>query len=133
MLEYSCVEYRGHLTRDQVLRVYQESTIGAATILNIGQYNTGDNFATKVYEYMSMGLPVIITKYPFAEKMIQKYRFGIAVEPNKVAEITTAIRYLTDNPDKAKEMGENGRRAVLEEFSWGIEEKNWVRYTIIYL
>lgn len=44
MPEYSCVEYRGHLTREQVLRVYQESTIGAATILNIGQYNTGDNF-----------------------------------------------------------------------------------------
>ena len=123
MPEYSSVDYRGHLTRDQVLKLYKESTIGAATILNIGQYNTGDNFATKVYEYMSMGLPVIITKYPYAEKMIQKYDFGIAVEPDNVDEIADAIMYLIDNPDKAKEMGENGRRAVLEEFNWGIEEK----------
>jgi glycosyltransferase involved in cell wall biosynthesis len=123
MLEYSCVEYRGHLTRDQVLKVYQESTIGAATILNIGQYNTGDNFATKVYEYMSMGLPVILTKYSYSEKMIQKYDFGIAVTPDNVDEIADAIMCLIDNPDKAKEMGENGRRAVLEEFNWDIEEK----------
>ena len=123
MPEYSSVDYRGHLTREQILKVHQESTIGAATILNIGQYNTGDNFATKVYEYMSMGLPVIITKYPYAEKMIQKYDFGIAVEPDNVDEIADAIMYLIDNPDKAKEMGENGRRAVLEEFNWGIEEK----------
>ena len=126
MFEYPCVEYRGHLTRDQVLKVYQESTIGVATILNIGQYNTGDNFATKVYEYMSMGLPVIITKYPYAEKMIQKYDFGIAVEPDNVDEIADAIMYLIDNPDKAKEMGENGRRAIWEEFNWGIEEKKLI-------
>lgn len=122
MPEYSSVDYRGHLTRGQILKVHQESTIGAATILNIGQYNTGDNFATKVYEYMSMGLPVIITKYPYAEKMIQKYDFGIAVEPDNVDEIADAIMYLIDNPDKAKEMGENGRRAVLEQFNWEIEE-----------
>ena len=123
MPEYSSVDYRGHLTRDQVLKLYKESTIGAATILNIGQYNTGDNFATKVYEYMSMGLPVIITKYPYAEKMIQKYDFGISVNPDNVDEIAQAIRYLIYNPNKAKEMGENGRRAVLEEFNWDIEVK----------
>ena len=75
---------------------------------------------------MSMGLPVIITKYPFAEKMIKKYDFGIAVEPDNVDEIADAIMYLIDNPDKAKEMGENGRRAVLEEFNWGIEEKKLI-------
>ena len=126
MPEYSSVDYRGHLTRGQILKVHQESTIGAATILNIGQYNTGDNFATKVYEYMSMGLPVIITKYPYAEKMIQKYDFGIAVEPDNVDEIADAIMYLIDNPDKAKEMGENGRRAIWEEFNWGIEEKKLI-------
>lgn len=123
MPEYSCVDYRGHLTRDQVLKVYQESTIGAATILNIGQYNTGDNFATKVYEYMSMGLPVILSHYPYAEKMLEKYNFGITVDPADVDEIAAAIRYIIDNPDIAKKMGENGRRAVLEEFNWGIEEK----------
>jgi glycosyltransferase involved in cell wall biosynthesis len=123
MPEYSCVEYRGHLPRDQVLEVYQESTIGVATILNIGQYNTGDNFATKVYEYMSMGLPVILSRYPYAEKMLDKYNFGIAVDPADVDEIAAAIRYIIDNPDIAKKMGRNGRRAVLEEFNWGIEEK----------
>lgn len=127
MPEYSCVDYRGHLTREQVLKVYQESTIGAATILNIGQYNTGDNFATKVYEYMSMGLPVIITKYLYAEKMISKHNFGIAVEPDNVVDIVEAIRTLIDNPKKAEIMGKNGRRAILEEFNWGNEERKLLK------
>lgn len=123
MSEYSCVEYRGHLTREQVLEVYKESKIGVATVLNIGHYNTGDSFATKVYEYMSMGLPVIITKTSHTEKTVSKYGFGLAVDPENIEEIVNAINFLISNPEKAKKMGENGRRAVLEEFNWQIEEK----------
>jgi glycosyltransferase involved in cell wall biosynthesis len=33
---------------------------------------------------------------------------------------------MIDNPEKAKEMGKNGRQAVLEEFNWGIEEKKLI-------
>ena len=76
---------------------------------------------------MSMGLPVIITKYPFAEKMIKKYNFGIAVEPDNVDEIADAIMYLIDNPKKAEIMGKNGRRAILEEFNWGNEERKLLK------
>ena len=97
------------------------------TILNVGQYNKGDNFATKVYEYMSMGLPVIITDSPYTRKVMQEYGFGICVQPDNVEEIASAIRYLLDNPDIAKQMGKNGRRAVLEKFNWGIEEKKLIK------
>lgn len=127
MNEFQCVDYRGFKTREELVSLYEESSIGMANILNVGQYNTGDNFATKVYEYMSMGLPVILSKYPFAEKMLKKYEFGIAVDPANIDEIASAIRYLRENPNKAKQMGENGRRAVLEEFNWGIEEKKLLK------
>jgi glycosyltransferase involved in cell wall biosynthesis len=125
--EYECVDYRGFLNRDQVVDVYRESLIGMCTILNVGQYNKGDNFATKVYEYMSMGLPVIITDSPYARKVMEEYGFGICVQPDNVEEIASAIRYLLDNPDIAKQMGENGRRAVLDKFNWGIEEKKLIK------
>ncbi|NMA31264.1 MAG: glycosyltransferase family 4 protein [Candidatus Methanofastidiosa archaeon] len=52
--------------------------------------------------------------------------FGICVQPDNVEEISSAIRYLLDNPDVAKQMGQNGRRAVLEKFYWGIEEKKLI-------
>ena len=39
----------------------------------------------------------------------------------------STIKYFTNNIDEAKEMGENGRRAILEEFNWGIEEKKLVK------
>lgn len=123
MPEYECVEYRGYINRDQVLELYKEASIGASTLLNNSQYKIVDNLATKTYEYMSMGIPVIISKYPYAEKILKKYNFGVSVDPENVSEIATAIKYIFDNPEKAREMGENGRKAIREMFNWGIEEE----------
>lgn len=121
--EYSCVRYLGVLSRPQVLRTIQQSQIGMATLLNVGQYNQYDNLATKTYEYMSLGVPVILSRAPYNEKVLEKYRFGICVDPESVEEISAAAGWLLDHPEEARRMGENGRRAVKEVFNWDVEEK----------
>lgn len=115
--------YLGRLDRAHVVELLQCSQIGMATILNVGQYNQFDNLATKVYEYMALGIPTILTRAPYNEKIMDKYRFGICVDPENVDEIAAAIRYLLDHPEETRQMGENGRRAVKEEFNWAVEEK----------
>ena len=45
------------------------------------------------------------------------------LDPEQVDELSNAIRYLLDHPDEARQMGENGRRAVEQQFNWGVEEK----------
>lgn len=121
--QFSNVEHRGFCSRDQVLDIYAESRIGVCTILNVGQYNQYDNFATKVYEFMSMGLPVILARSAYAEKVNAQYNFAILVDPANVEEIANAMAYLFAHPEIAKQMGANGRRAVKEECNWGVEEK----------
>ena len=123
MKEYNCVDYKGYLNREEVLEVYKNNKIGICTLLNIGQYSRSDNLATKVYEYMSMGLPVIISDYPYSREVLKEYKFGIAVDPEKVDDIAEAINYLLSNYQVSEEMGLEGRRAVKEKFNWSIEEK----------
>lgn len=125
--EYKCVEYRGFLEKKEVIRVLDSALVGVATLLNSGQYHRIDTMATKVYEYMAMGLPVIVSDYPFARKLIEEEKCGICVDPENTEEIAQAINYLLDNPDIAKKMGENGRRAVLEKYNWGVEEKKLLK------
>lgn len=120
---FSHVRYLGVLDRPAVLNTLQHCRLGAATLLNVGQYNQYDNLATKAYEYMSLGLPVILTRSAYNELVMAQYRFGLCVDPTDVDEIANAIRYLLDNPEEARRMGENGRRAVKEEFNWSVEEK----------
>lgn len=123
MEEYACVEYLGKLDREGVVNVLQKSQIGMATLLNVGQYNQYDNLATKVYEYMSLGLPVILTRSAYNEKAMERLRFGICVDPENTEEIAEAVRYLLDHPEEARQMGENGRRAIKEAFNWDVEKE----------
>lgn len=123
MPEFRAVDYRGFASREEVIDICSQANIGLSTLLDKGQYYLADNLATKVYEYMSLGLPVIISETPYAQKLNEKYHFGICVNPENVDEIADAIAYILDNPHFAREMGANGRSLVIEKLNWGIEEE----------
>ena len=72
---------------------------------------------------MAMGLPVVLAKCAYYEKILGKYSCGVCVDTENVDEFASAISRLLDNPEEARRMGENGRRAVKEEFNWDMEEK----------
>ena len=120
---YKIVDFRGYCTREEVMDIYKEATIGASTLLPIGQYPSLNNLPTKVYEFMAAGLPYIISDFEYSKKVIEENNFGVSVCADEVQEIAEAIRYLNSNPDIAKEMGQNGRKAALERFNWSIEEE----------
>jgi len=81
---------------------------------------------TKLFEYMQAGLPVICSDFVLWKDIIEEWDCGICIPPRDVIALRNAIQYMIDNPEKAKEMGKNGRQAVLEEFNWGIEEKKLI-------
>lgn len=124
MPESKNAEFLGFQDRQGVIALLRRARIGVSPLLPIGQYQIVENMPTKVFEYMAMGLPVVLTKKRFSEEMVEKYKFGVCVDPQNTVEFAAAIRDLLDNPAKAHEMGENGRRAVKEVFNWEKEEKN---------
>lgn len=123
MPESCAMKYLGKLDRKQVLELLQRCKIGLATLHNVGQYNQFDNLATKCYEYMALGIPTILTRAPYNEKVNEKYQFAICVDPENENEIADAITYLLTHPDEAKRMGENGRKAIREVFNWEKEKE----------
>ncbi len=123
MPESKDAEFLGQINREQVRKVYERSMVGVSSILNVGQYTMAENLPTKVYEFMAMGLPVILSRNSFNESMIQQYQFGICADPENTDELTAAIRELLDNPEKSKELGRNGRKAVQSVFNWEHEQE----------
>lgn len=121
--EYECVEYHGVIPYEQVPVFCSRLTAGACVLMNIGQYNCMDNLATKIFEYMSMELPVLITDSRPARKLIGEYNCGVCVDPDNVDDIARGIRQLLGDPEQAAAMGKNGRRAVLEKYNWETEER----------
>lgn len=124
----SKVKYLGSLDRKELFKVYASCMVGASVLLPVGQYPNGDNLGTKVYEFMQCGIPAVISNFRPALAANDRWHFGVCVDPENVDEISNAIQYLFDHPDEARQMGENGRRAVEEEFNWAHEEKKLLAF-----
>lgn len=119
------VDFMGCIPHEEIHAVLSSCCVGASVVRpsrNSG-WNIGTMGNTKIFEEMMAGLPVVCTNFVLWKEFVERYHCGICVDPTNVDEIVAAVRYLLDNPEEAKRMGENGRRAVEEEFNWGVEEK----------
>ena len=83
---------------------------------------------TKFFEYMGAGIPIICSNFPVWKKFIETYDCGITVDPHNHLEIRDAINYLRNNPNIARDMGDNGKKAVEEHLNWNSEGKKLIRW-----
>lgn len=119
------VHYVGKVTHDQVKSIYATALVGIVClgyVPNVG-YKVGTLGVLKLFEYMHAGLAVICTDFNLWKEIVEKEKCGLCVNPYDIEAIAKAIQYLVDNPDIAKEMGHNGRKAVEREYNWATQEK----------
>ena len=93
--------------------------IGVAVLRSVGNYI--ESYPTKMFEYMAMGLPVVVSNFPLYREVVERYKCGICVDPDDKKAITEALRFLLENPDRAREMGQKGQKAVLQNYNWNRE------------
>lgn len=121
------VEYVGFLDRKGIFDLYRRCAIGMC-VLPFFNGHLVDNLNTKIYEYMAMEMPVIISDWPYRRKLIQKYHFGLTVKnPSDIVEIAEKIKWLLNHPREAEEMGKNGKRLLEEKFTWDVAEKELLK------
>ena len=122
------VAFLGRIPWVEMQSFYKKTIIGLVIYdyeLNLG-YKLGSYGTNKIFEYMEACLPFICTDYDLWKEIVEKYDCGICVEPGNTKQIQSAIGFLLNNPERAYEMGQNGRKAVLEEFNWTTQEKVYV-------
>ncbi len=76
-------------------------------------------FPHKMFDYMLAGLPVVVPD--FARDVVDIVRradCGLIVDTTRPQAIAEALDSLLDEPERARQLGQNGRRAVLEEYNW---------------
>lgn len=111
----------GFVNRDGVREVLGRSVAGLVTFHPLP--NHVDAQPNKMFEYMSSGIPVIASNFPLWREIIEGNDCGVCVDPLDPKDIAAAIDFMINNPERARQMGENGKRAVIEKYNWGVEEK----------
>ncbi len=119
-------KYLGILTKKQVADLYKQCVGGI--VLYLPEPNHVNAQPNKLFEYMSAGLPLIASDFPLWKTLVEGNHCGLCVNPADSHSAAQAIRHLLENLDEAQQMGENGRKAVLERYNWGMEEKKLLDY-----
>jgi len=116
---WSKVSAHGFVNRASVARILSTSTVGLVTLHPTVNYKVA--LPVKMFEYMAAGLPVIASDFPLWRSIVEESGCGLVVNPLDPKEIAEAIDQILSNPERAREMGESGRRAILGKFNWGVE------------
>lgn len=75
-----------------------------------------ESFPRVPLEAMATKLPVVATNIGGLPESVEDGKTGILVPPGDVDSLGKAIKYLVENPELRKEMGEAGRKRVEERF-----------------
>ncbi len=118
---YHQVEYFNWMPPQQVYQHLFSSDIGLVCLHPIPRYQ--ESQPVKMFEYMAAGLPVIASDFPLWRQILTRKECGILVDPLSPEEIAQAIQTLIDDPARMNTLGENGRKAVKEEYNWISEEE----------
>jgi glycosyltransferase involved in cell wall biosynthesis len=121
---WSRVEYLGKVDRAGVGEIFERASAGIVLLKPTANYLR--SHPTKMFEYMSAGLPVIASDFPLWREIVTQANCGICIDPTSPAALADAISWLIAHPDEAREMGENGRRAVGTTYNWQREGERLV-------
>ena len=69
-------------------------------------------------EGMACGTPAICTDVASLPEVVEDGLTGFVVPPNNPTALGEKLRWLADNPERAKAMGQAARQRVLEKFIW---------------
>jgi glycosyltransferase involved in cell wall biosynthesis len=118
------VEQMGLLNRPQVAALLARARVGLVVLHPTGNHVSGQ--PTKLYEYMSAGLPVVASDFPLWRRVVESVGCGLLVDPLNPAAIGKALLWLLRHPLEAAEMGRKGLRAVAENYNWERESERLI-------
>jgi glycosyltransferase involved in cell wall biosynthesis len=88
-----------------------------------------DSLPNRIFEYMAMGLPVIVPFYSTEMNNILSHeKCGLTTDTEDPVQLAASIDYLVRNPEISDEMGKRGRMAFLERHNWEREIEPLIRY-----
>lgn len=109
------ITFYGPLDLDKGYEISKHCKVGLAVLKPIKNY-TG-SYPTKIFEYMTVKLPVITSNFKLYRAVVEQNECGLCIDPLNPVALANAIKMIFSNSELANNMGDNGSKATAEQYN----------------
>lgn len=110
------VQLTPNVNPSEIANILNKATIAINPVLRVPKQIRAIN--TKLFEFMAVSLPIVTSDLPTPKQLIEEANCGLLAQPEKVESFVDAIIRLIEDRDLAYRLGQNGQKAILEQYSW---------------
>lgn len=110
------VDFVGPVAPAEIPGILATGAVGFVFLEPLPNYK--ESLPTKLFEYMAAGIPFIASDFPYWRDLLEEHDAGIFVDTSTAEAPAAALRELLADPQRRREMGERGRRAIEEHFNF---------------
>lgn len=118
------VTWHGFVPNEKALELVDGSLAGLSLLHDISNYRV--SAPTKVYEYLSRGVPVVTSPLPIPRGIVEAHDVGLVADLDDLDAMAAFITHLRDAPDVRLQMGARAYAVALREFNWSREADRFV-------
>lgn len=113
------VRFLGQVEATEIFGYIKKADIGIVTFLPAPNHIT--TLATKPFEYMACGLPIIMSHFPYWKDFFGSS--SLYVDPASPEEICNAVNQLLNDPDLTDRMRQKNLQLTQNEYNWQKESQ----------
>jgi glycosyltransferase involved in cell wall biosynthesis len=105
----------GRLPVFEAYRMAEKCSIALSLLKPLPNYTR--SISTKVFEYMSLGIPFITSRFPVYQ-FIEDEKLGVLCNAEDYRDIADKLHYLMTGGAQIEDMIQRSKRVVVEKYSW---------------
>ena len=122
------VEFMEPVPHHRVPEVIMKFDAGILPVQDFPGWNASSPI--KLFEYLSCGKPVIVTRIPAHSQVLSKKRFAFWAEESSAQAIAWAIEYAYENMENFLSMGIKARQFIEDHYTWESQIKRLENFLI---
>ena len=112
------VEVLGYIQINKALKIIEACSIGVCPFHRNIHHDT--TYANKMFQYMGLGLPLIVSDCPAQAKIVRKENAGMVFKAGDSNDLNEKLLKLVASEDEFKIISENNKQLIKTKYNWEI-------------
>lgn len=120
------VSLTGRLSFLESMQRLSRGAVGLAVLRRTRNYE--QSYPTKMFEYMGLGLPFVVSDFEINRAVVEAHECGVAIQPGDPDLLARVLARILGNLDIAHDMGLRGQVAAERHYNWELEKAKLIAF-----